>query len=233
MSGIFIGDKHTEKDWGLIWVDLDIPAPEIKTYTFEVPGANGIIDVTEGMGGVKYRNRPLLFKFINKDMSMADWHTLISQMTNAYHGQVKEIMLDNDPDFFWKGRVAVNSTKEDQVHSAITIAVDAKPYKYDLLESTDDWLWGSFNFRTGIIRNYSNLVIDQATTLAILGTDKDVTPTIICSKAMTLVFEGQTYALRMGENRNYDIVLKSGVNQMNFTVSGSGTVSIRFRGVSL
>ena len=233
MGGMLIGDKHTEKDWGLIWADLSIPSPELKTHTFEVPGANGIIDVTDRMGGIKYKNRLLAFSFVNKDMSIADWHSLYSEIANHCHGKVMKLILDSDPAFYWVGRIVVDSSKQDQMHSVLTIAIDAEPYKYDLLESTDRWLWGSFNFRNGIIRNYNKLEVNTSTTIDVIGTGKNIVPTIICSRTMTLLFEGKTYPLRIGENKDYGIIIQNGINTMRFTTSGSGTVSILFRGGSL
>ena len=37
MSGIQIGNKHTEKDWNLIWQDVDIGAPDIQSNFVSVP----------------------------------------------------------------------------------------------------------------------------------------------------------------------------------------------------
>ena len=233
MGGILIGDKHTEKDWDLIWVDLVIPPPSLKTHTVSVPGMNGIIDLTERMGGVKFNDRQLEFRFVLHDKDIGLWHRTYAEIANFCHGQIKDIILDSDNQFYWRGRVIVESTKEDQIHSTITIVVDAEPFKYDLISSADDWLWDPFNFRTGVIRNYKNMTVTGTTALDIIGTEKDIVPTIICSRAMTLVFEGKTYQLAMGENINRDIVLRAGSNQMRFTTSGTGTVTILFRGASL
>lgn len=233
MSGILIGEKHTEKDWGLMWVDFAIPPADPMTYTFEVPGRNGVIDVTDRMGGVKYRNRQLTFTFIRKDISSQDWHTLYSEIANYCHGKQMKLTLDSDSGFYWNGRIVVESSKEDQIHSVLTLVMDAEPYKYEVLQSTEPWTWNQFNFRVGIIRKYANLVVNSLATTNIVGAAQDVVPTLICSKAMTLTFGGKTYSLIAGENRNFDIVLKSGVNEMKFTCSGSATVSILFRGCSL
>lgn len=233
MGGILIGDKHTERDWGLLWVDFHIPLAQPKTFTFEVPGRDGVIDLTERMGGVKYANRQLTFKFVSKDKSAGAWHALYSEISNYCHGQLKDIILDSDPGFYWTGRVAIESTKEDQLHGILTAVVDVEPYKYELANSTDDWKWSPFNFENGVIRRYKNLEVSGTTTFEIYGAEKSVVPRITCSKAMTLLFEGKTYQLAAGDNFNYDIVLKNGVNQMKFTVSGTGTVTILFKGASL
>jgi len=233
MGGILIGEKHTERDWGLMWVDLEISPADLMTYTFEVPGKNGIIDITEGMGGVKYRNRTLSFDFVRKDISISNWHTLYSQIANYCHGKVMSVILDSDRGFYWTGRVTVQDKKQDQIHSSVSITVDADPYKYETLDSTDEWLWSPFNFRISVIRRYENLTVNGTLTTDIIGAAQEVVPVLVCSKAMTLTFEGITYSLVSGENKNYGIVLKNGLNRMNFTCSGSGTISILFRGCSL
>ena len=233
MKGILIGDKHTAKDWGLIWTATRIPYATPKIHTVEIPGHSGVLDFTELMGGVKYENRKLEFEFTSRDKGIAAWQSLYSEIANFCHGKVMKIIMDIDAGYYWTGRVHIDSKKDKPYHGEIIMTVDADPYKYSVENSIDEWKWSTFNLRTGIAKNYNNVAISGTTTIDILGVKKDEVPIITCSKAMTMLFEGKTYQLASGENVNYDIVLKNGTNQMKFTVSGSGTVTILFRGASL
>ena len=56
-------------------------------------------------------------------------------------------------------------------------------------------------------------------------------PMITVSKDMTVTFEGNTYNLKTGTNKIYEILISEGENTLTFT--GTGTVSIDYTGGSL
>lgn len=65
MNGVKFGSKHSYDDWGLILKSRPvISPPSPKTIYIDVPGADGIIDLTESMTGeVKFNNRTITFEF--------------------------------------------------------------------------------------------------------------------------------------------------------------------------
>ena len=65
--GIKIGEKHTYDDWGLVCTRIEISDPEQKTYFVEIPGRDGVIDLSEALvGDVKYGNREIRMEFIRR-----------------------------------------------------------------------------------------------------------------------------------------------------------------------
>ena len=227
--GITIGEKHTFRDWGLMWSTATIPMPNARTKTVEVPGMNGVLDLTEAINGeVCYANRSLTFTF-TADCSMEQWHALYTQIASYCHGKRLKVVLDTDPSYYYEGRIAVQSTKDNNVYGDLTVAVDADPFKQEMESAAEEWLWDPFSFETGIIRGYKDL--SAPCTLQVIGTAAPVVPVITCSAALTLAFNGETYQLKQGANENPDIVLREGENEMQFI--GSGTFTIDFRGCSL
>jgi hypothetical protein len=93
----------------------------------------------------------------------------------------------------------------------------------------EPWLWDSFSFEDGIIRDYYDISVPG--TLTITGRRKRVCPKFICSVAMTVSYLGNTYNLAMGENIVPDIFLGEGEHLLAF--GGSGTVDVDYRGGSL
>jgi len=227
--GITIGEKHTYRDWGLMWATVSVPMPDARTKTVEVPGANGVLDLTEAINGaVCYANRSITLTFtVNCDMEA--WHVLYARIASYCHGKRLKVTLDTDPSYYYEGRITVQSTKDNNVYGDLTITVDADPYKCEITSSAEDWLWDPFSFETGVIREYMNL--SSPCTINVVGTAAPVVPVITCSAALSLKFGGNTYALKQGENENPDIVIRPGENEMEFT--GSGTFAIDFRGCSL
>ena len=102
------------------------------------------------------------------------------------------------------------------------------PYKYELTSSAEDWLWDTLDFETGIIREYSDMIVDGELTVSIEGTPLTVIPVITASNSMKVAFGGQTYDLKAGQNKFYGIKLRKGENTLTFT--GNGTVTIDYRG---
>lgn len=224
---IKIGDKKTYDDWGLKIEEILIGFPEPKTNLIDIPGADGNIDLTEAMGEISYKNRQIEFTF-DAMGSYENWHGLCTDIANYLHGKRLKVILDTDPYYYYIGRLSLDSKKTNDTLHEIVIAGDMDPYKYEMQSSLEDWLWDPFNFRTGIIRNYKNIQVDGSKTLKITGRRKPIVPTIIASNAMTVSFEGKTYALVAGEQKIYRIVVREGENWLTF--SGNGTISVDYRG---
>lgn len=126
------------------------------------------------------------------------------------------------------GRVTVNALESDRKTATISLKAVCDPYKLEITGSLDDWLWDTFNFETGIIRDYKALPVDGTLTLTIPGTRRPCIPTITASSAMTATFGGKEYALTAGDNRISGICITEGDNVLTF--AGNGTVSIDYRG---
>jgi hypothetical protein len=214
MNGVTFGTKHSYMDFGLILTSKSIPLPEPKTSLVDIPGADGSLDMSTVLtnGEVKYDNRKLQFVFTVIEPNQ-NWESAKSNFANFLHGQRMNIILDADKDFYYVGRCRINTFGEDKRTAQIIVDADAEPYKYDVLESI-------YNF-----------TIEEELTAVIPNKRMQVVPTIICSGAMDVVFNGVIYGLAAGTNMNLNINFKEGDNTIKFI--GNGTVVIKFRGGSL
>ena len=61
MDGVTFGTKHSYRDWGLLLKSRPvISPPSPKTVYVDIPGSNGVIDLTESLtGDVKFDNRTI------------------------------------------------------------------------------------------------------------------------------------------------------------------------------
>ena len=231
--GVQIGGKHTLKDWNLGWLSITLGFPEAKTYEQDIPGADGSLDLTEAMtpGDVKYKPRSIAMEFDMLDADYFDWNAKISEIANYLVGQKFKIFLDSDPAFYYMGRLKLDTEKSEKAESKITISGEVDPYKYEKYSSLEDWTFDDFNFETGIIREYKDLQIDGSYTLYIPGRRKKIVPVIVCSTAMQVTYNEKTYSLPAGKSKVFEIWLGEGDNYLTFT--GTGTVSVDYRGGSL
>ena len=151
---ITFGEKNTWDDWHLVPASRPVfnpPAQKVKTL--DVPGGDGILDLSESLTGYPvYENRSGSFEFyVMNDYS--PWHMAYSDIMDYLHGQVLRAILEDDPEYFYEGRFTVNAWKSEKDWSKLVIDYSVKPYKQSLISSIDDWLWDPFNFQNGIIRS--------------------------------------------------------------------------------
>lgn len=160
--GVTFGTKHTYRDWGLIPKSRPVISPPTpKTLYVDIPGADGLLDLTQALTqDVKYENRKITFEFNVLD-ARRRWSNIYSDILGYLHGQSMKIILDEDSEYYYIGRVQVNEWKSDKRTSVITIEANVEPYKYNLTSSSEDWLWDPFNFETGVIKSYSNMEFDR------------------------------------------------------------------------
>jgi hypothetical protein len=231
MLGVKIGDKHTYNDWGLKWEDINISFPTAKTNYIDIPGADGQLDLSEALtGDIKYDNRKIKLTFnLNSDYNK--WNSIISEISNYLHGRKLKIISDLDVGFYYYGRLEIDVDKTNIVYGEVVINADVGPYKYELYSSLENWLWNTFNFEGGIIREYKDLVVKDTLVLNIAGRRKKIIPTFITNSIMAVKFNNVTYELPVGSTQVLDIELVEGDNILTFT--GNGTVSIDYRGGSL
>lgn len=238
MQGIKIGDYHTWDDWGLYLKKISIDFPQRKEHVISVPGLDGVVDLSNVLTGgePRYQNRTMNFEFEYMDGSYEEMLTLASVIANRINGRRLRVVLDADPQFYYKGVVHVKVDKVNQMISSINITVTSDPYKYDVLSSTDDWIWDIFNFQTGVILALKEIEIteDNRTVLIPGVGEASVVPVINVvrmTEPMSVTYSGETFPLDVGQNRFPQIQVGRDEVQLQFT--GTGTVSIEYRRRSL
>lgn len=230
MVGVTFGTKHSYDDFGLILSSKEITLPEPHTESVSVIGRNGDIDLTEALGDtVTYENRTLTFTFSLLNAHIY-WTSVLSSVSNYLHGQKMQIIMDVDKTFYYYGRCKVSKFKSSQTLGTIVIECDVEPYKIEVNGAGVPWLWDTFSFVDGIIYETS-YTVDGELEINLINRAKVVSPTFTCSADMSVIYNGTTYSIPTGTTTVYDICLQEGDNYM--TLSGTGTVTVTYKGGSL
>ena len=231
MFDVKIGDYSMYKDFGLSALSIDPGVAEVDEKFKDIPGRNGDLDLTDTLTGFPvYKNATMKLTFDFEDGNYNLWLIRASELRNKLHGKRMRIILGND-EFFYEGRISVSTEKLNRRYSSVEITVNRDPYKQELHSSLENWLWDSFNFETGIIRDYKDLQVEGSLEVVIPGRTMRVIPVFECSEKMTVSYNGTVYNLPKGKSRSSDLLLGEGDNKLIF--SGNGTVSIDYRGGSL
>lgn len=208
MIGVMFDNFHSFNDFSLILNSKEIEAPSPKTETVDIPGGDGAIDLTEAFGEVKFKNRKIKLNF-STIVPKSQFFDLFSEIQNKIHGQKMKIILDDDPNFWYYGRITVDKWKADKNIGKITVECDCEPYKYKLYKT---------------IR--SDIITDSIT-LVFTNLRKSVIPTITLTASAEIVFDGITYNLSAGTYTSPDIVFTAGNNLM--TVTGDTTITVEYQ----
>lgn len=208
MKGIRFENVHTYEDYSLILLPYEIQSPTIKKVSVSIEGADGELDLTDYFGDANFNNRALTFPFQTKLRGQA-FQTMFSNLANTIHGQKLRVILDDEPDYYYYGRVELDAFRSSSKLGELVISVDADPYKYKLYETVVSEI--IVNSKSV---NFSNL-------------RKQVVPVITTSASINVSFNSTTYALTAGTWTIPEIVFKRGTNTILFT--GNATITVRYQ----
>lgn len=197
-------------DYGLVLPSYEIPAPEPFLYLEEVAGRNGLVDLSNAFGSVRYKNREWALEFKLPDPA-ANWHTVASNVMRLIHGKRVNFIFDDDPNFVWNGRVSVQHLVSNQGEITLPVNISSDPYKMKTTE-------------TVVTKTITN-----SGTVTLTNLNKEVVPVVTTTASMTLSFtiDGTAYTATVNGTATVpQLVLKEG--STTITVTGSGTIMFEY-----
>lgn len=146
--------RNTWTDWGVVPTRVPVFAPPpVKTKILELPGGDGVIDLTTAITGYPvYGDRQGSISFICP-RRWTEWMDLYSHIAEFLHGQYLQVTLEDEPDWYYEGRFSINENACDERHGIFVVDYDLGPYKWCKKASTEPWLWDPFSFVDGVIGN--------------------------------------------------------------------------------
>lgn len=198
---------HSANDLNVILTSKTFTKPEPQIYTVEVPGRNGLLDLTEGlMGRVAYNNGTITLTFVAPG-KVNDTITIIDYF-NKLHGQEVELIDDDFSSYKYKGRCSI-SIENQFNYQSITATIDAYPFMQSLETKVS-----------------TTVISSTSKTISIENKGLHVIPKIEVSANAKIVFNDTTMELSNGTYVLSEFELVPGTNV--FKVSGSGTFKVSF-----
>lgn len=196
---LIVDDVDLSTEFQLILVDgYELNPPQPKFYTVDIPGGNGVIDLTEALGGdVAYSNRKQRFTF--KCIYDKMFESTKTKVSNFLHGKHFEYKLSWDVEYVYRGRFSVISYSHFGLAAGIlgeiVIEVDADPYKYKETRTYGiNGVGGElFHFASG---------------------RKPVRPIVQTSRPTIITWKGETTVVGIGTFRLNDVLFTEGVNEL-------------------
>lgn len=229
---------HTLDDWDMALGNNNyIGDPEMETTYIQVPGRSGLIDASEVISGRRiYKKRSLEFE-LGGTRDRLDWDGVISGLRNNVDGRVCRLTLDNDKNYYWRGRVYIRGF--DRFRDLGTFVLDvptADPYKYSKTSSAEPWLWDPFNFETDYITYIGAITVVGSEIVTIphghMPTSPELVVSDMLSSTFTITVNGMTYPLTVGTNR-VPSILVGGDTDVDLEFTGDAKIQIVYRSGSL
>lgn len=206
-KGVAFGDYHSWDDWDLFCTKIEIDPPKIQHYTVDVPGRDGALDLTEALfgGDAHYYDREMRCTF---DVSLADikrsFWDILSEIQSAIHGRRVQIVLDEDPDYYWDGFCSVDG---DDGSGEIEITAECRPYKYYASET--------------------ELTVEDDGEVVLPCDRMDVVPTVTVTAETIITCGSSSLALSAGTYSLTGLQLSEGGN--TWQIESDGTTTITYR----
>ena len=196
---IIVGGVDISERFNIALIDgYELSPPDVKTYTVDIPGGNGVIDLTEALtGDVAYEQREQSFEF--KCIYPESFERVKTQLSDFLHGRSFDYQLSFDPGYTYHGRFKVNTYSHEGyvggIVGDINITVTADPYKLKehcayRLNATGGRL---YRFESG---------------------RRPVHPTIECESVCFVTWDGETITVPAGTYRLNDVVFREGFNEL-------------------
>lgn len=215
-KGTDFGGVHSSRTLNLIQQKVDIQPAQPKLNLIDVPGADGSKDLSDRPAGrIVFHDRTLTWTFALYPGE--NWHDKHSQVSAALNGKRCKITLDDDPNVYYDGRLAVKKYNTDKSLRQITVEATCSPYKFKQQET---------RVETSLTTSYKSI--------ALPNWSKPVIPEITVPSETTIRWKGATATLAAGTHRLLDVELQAGANTLEAKLaSGSGTMVIVYREGSL
>lgn len=131
-SGDFVESRNTFSTWHLIPESVPIvELPEQKKQTVDIPGSNGVLDLSMSLTKFPIFNRrsgSMTFTFIP---GFSNNTTIQDSIIYYLHGKKRRMVLEDDPDYYYIGYFSVKITNNtDSSPSTVEISYDLEPYRY-------------------------------------------------------------------------------------------------------
>jgi len=210
VKGILFGDYHSYRDLRLILVSKEIGAPAVKVNKIDIPGADSSLDLTDFFGEPKYEDTMHKFTFVSIE-PQSQFLSQFSLVKNAIHGKKDRIILDDDPSFFYYGRMHVSSFTNEKNIGHITVECECEPYKYKLAQTV------------------VTKAINGTQAITLTNGRKRAVPevTITTDSSINIVYQtSNVWDLGSGSFTLPELELTEGDNTV--TVTGTGTITFKW-----
>lgn len=208
MNTVNINGINVYQKYGMILTSKVIPPATAKTFMINIPGADGVLDITDSMGIVRYNSRRIVLNFSLIGQTITTY-LLYQKISNEFNGRKVNVILSEADDFYYEGRcVDMTFEQTSNMVAEMTLTIDALPYAKTVKE----------------------FVVEAEGTedLEIIGSRMPTVPEITVEGGSTnIIWQGHSRHLDAGTYALQDLVLMQGANSIR--IDGNAKVKFKYR----
>lgn len=205
------GIDLTEKFKMVLLDGYELKPPEPKVYTVDIPGGNGVINLTGSLSGdVSYSNREQNFEF--KIINVKHFEKIKTDIINLLHGKSYDYIMTMDKGYTYHGMFKVEECSHQAYSNGlvatIKINISANPYK---------------------IKHYvtKEIQADGGVLIPLESGRLRVKPVIVTKRDCVIIFDGIRYDIVSAGTWALDkVIFKYGLN--NFYVRTNKILNTTF-----
>ena len=232
LRGVTFNGKHNN-ELDVVMEKKTIQSPSKKKVKDSVPFMNGSYDFsTIGSNGeIVYTERDITITFglpaETKEQLQVMYSKVLEWLVDV--GKQK-LIFDVMKDYYFLAEAEETTTFEEVMEfGRLEVKFVVDPFKYSI-NYVGTNIWDTFNFEEDYLQDsYYDIVGSR--TINVYNPGRTVRPVINCNSPMTLIQNGKSYSLSVGDNKPYGFYLNNLSNSL--TVNGTGRINFIFRKESL
>lgn len=203
---------HLPDEYYCFHIHTEIAPPEPRQEMLEIPLRDGALNTSALLSDVVHYSTREITLGLESPALREEWPLIQAALMRDFHGQAVQLVLGNDPDYYWEGWATVDQMEDKGGSAGWTIRITAQPFKRKRVEK----YMPSITL-TGV-KSTTTIHIDTARAYPAFTT---------FSTGIVLEYKGVTYTLPSGKSTVYGLFFTQGDNEIGLT--GPGTVAISYR----
>ena len=217
LYGVQINGVDTLESWGLILLaDLVETPPERKENIVDIPGADGVLDLSEVLTGEPVYTTRAVSGTLFRRADQWTMKYLHGMLLDRYHGRRVALTVPSDLFHYYAGVLQIGEYAEDNPGRIPFSIPMADPWRYKKEITTVTAALASTEYMTIYLENERRRVV----------------PTITVTAAARVRWKDKTFTLQPGHDfRDLAIRLDPGQNTIEaaLVAAGSGQISVTYQ----
>lgn len=205
---------HLPDDYGCYHIHTEIAPPEPRQEMLEIPLRDGALNTSALLSDVVHYSTREITLGLESPALREEWPLIQAALMRDFHGQSVQLVLDNDPDWFWEGYATVEQMTDNRGSAGWTIHIQAQPFK----RSRAMELVGSTTMPVETV--LMNVDVDTLRAYPMFRVNGT-------GLYLTVEYNGVTYNLSDGDSTPYGMFFVRGRNSLTFRGTGNIKVYIR------
>lgn len=120
---------HMPDEYYCFHIHTEIAPPEPRQEMLEIPLRDGALNTSALLSDVVHYSTREITLGLESPALREEWPLIQAALMRDFHGQSVQLVLGNDPDYYWEGWATVDQMEDKGGSAGWTIHIQAQPFK--------------------------------------------------------------------------------------------------------